>query len=487
MKKILALVIALAMVLLTVGAAMADDDPAVVVTINPNTPANAGASTTAPTYTYYVMMKASVGTGTATSYYVDSANSALATALDGLSITKNDESVDLFTVTLSADGTRYNVVPAEGLTDADGPAIATALQTIKSNAIATGTATNNTIGLDYDAYILVESSLGTKLAANTVVTRTIIEKNEYPGNTKTEDKTDVSLGEVVTYTVTVNIPANAANLPIKVVDTITNGLTMNTAITVSGDQNEDTDARITSLTFAQTGTIAADASADPAVKAATIYEATIPAATVYANRNNTLTLEYTATVNANAIVNDPEVNKAHIEYDNFKSVDVDVEVITHGFTVRKIDGANVTEGMTDAQKLALTALAGAEFSLWTESTGGSQIKVVSDGTDLYKVDPTATTSAVLQGGEFTIRGLAAGTYYLQEDKAPDGYNKLTNRIPVAASASTSPVGVDYAIENNAGTTLPSTGGIGTTIFYIVGGLLVIGAAVILVARRKSHE
>jgi LPXTG-motif cell wall-anchored protein len=47
--------------------------------------------------------------------------------------------------------------------------------------------------------------------------------------------------------------------------------------------------------------------------------------------------------------------------------------------------------------------------------------------------------------------------------------------------------VEVTVVNKAGTELPSTGGIGTTIFYVVGGLLVIGAAVILIARRKVSE
>ena len=101
-------------------------------------------------------------------------------------------------------------------------------------------------------------------------------------------------------------------------------------------------------------------------------------------------------------------------------------------------------------------------------------------------------------------GLGAGTYLLTEEVAPNGYNKLTNPITIVIAANptlngpnwtvtkdgtalTAPTGI-YAleVENNMGATLPGTGGIGTTIFYIVGGALILGALILLITKKRMH-
>ena len=73
------------------------------------------------------------------------------------------------------------------------------------------------------------------------------------------------------------------------------------------------------------------------------------------------------------------------------------------------------------------------------------------------------------------------TYYLEETKSPEGYNLLDKEKEVALGTTTS---ID--VVNEAGSILPSTGGIGTTIFYIIGGVLVVGAGVVLVTRRRMN-
>lgn len=115
-----------------------------------------------------------------------------------------------------------------------------------------------------------------------------------------------------------------------------------------------------------------------------------------------------------------------------------------------------------------------------------------------------------QNGVITFTGLGAGTYTITELVAPDGYNKLTTPITVVISATvpeeivegsekvtwTATVNgtsatvnngvVEYTVENNAGSTLPETGGMGTTLFYIVGGIMVAAAAVLLVTKRRMN-
>ena len=82
-----------------------------------------------------------------------------------------------------------------------------------------------------------------------------------------------------------------------------------------------------------------------------------------------------------------------------------------------------------------------------------------------------------------IRGLAPGTYYLEETTVPNGYNKLTERTPVTIATGAT-AAVEVIVVNNAGSELPSTGGMGTTLFYVIGGLLMVSAAVLLITKKK---
>ena len=136
-----------------------------------------------------------------------------------------------------------------------------------------------------------------------------------------------------------------------------------------------------------------------------------------------------------------------------------------------------------------------------------------DGTITYPAGTTLTSGA---DGKFVIAGLDAGSYYLRETKAPAGYNLLKNDISVTitatldksennpaltelklsvkddktgAEATESNGSVDTGIVatnvvNNSGTELPSTGGMGTTIFYVLGSILVIGAVVLLITKKR---
>ncbi len=439
-KKIWAVALAVVMVLAMTVTAMA----ATTVTINPQTPSGA---TNIPTYTYYVMMKASVSTA-GTAYYVE--NETLANALNGLKV----EEEDLFKVTKASGAERWNVV-ING--DFNGEQIAAALQTIKSNAITTGTATDNVITLDYDGYILIESSLGTKLVVDTVTTKAINEKNTYPSIEKTEDRQNAEIGQKVTYTIKVTIPATVEEKNIKVVDTISDGLTLKTAITA--------DSGITGLEWS--------------LRDDGKYEVTIPATTVKANAGNTITLTYTATVNEKAVVNEPERNKAHLEYDNFVSAETtEVTVKTFGFELAKVNGSR-------------DALAGVKFTL--TNAANEYYTVPSDANNVDEDRFVQEKSEVVTdaNGKVIFAGLAEGTYTLTEIETLTGYNILTSSITVTIDANGNATfegaegeGNVVTVVNNTGSTLPSTGGIGTTMFYVIGAILVLGAGVLLVTRRR---
>ena len=126
----------------------------------------------------------------------------------------------------------------------------------------------------------------------------------------------------------------------------------------------------------------------------------------------------------------------------------------------------------------------------------AKVTDTAEQTKMQKVTASGTTDA---NGLITFEGLGAGTYYITELKAKSGYNLLTAPITVTITAAPSATGcswtvstnakfendmVKLTVENNKGSVLPITGGIGTTIFYVIGGLLVCGAVVMAITKKK---
>lgn len=143
---------------------------------------------------------------------------------------------------------------------------------------------------------------------------------------------------------------------------------------------------------------------------------------------------------------------------------------------------------------AKTKLTGATFKLYDAQTGGHQISVTLDPDGNYVVDPNGSASTLIEvtregetgdaASQATIKGLKENTvYYLEEITAPAGYTLPSSRIALKATNATTAL-QDQDVTNTKGTELPSTGGIGTTIFYVLGAALVIGAGVVLVTRRR---
>lgn len=220
--------------------------------------------------------------------------------------------------------------------------------------------------------------------------------------------------------------------------------------------------------------------------------------------NDKIYVTYTAMLNSKAFIginnNDASgnTNATKITYgaNNKESVESKTQTYTYQIPVFKYTG------------IGKTPLAGATFSLFTTEMEGDAIKLVQrTGTQEYRLaiqgetgEKEVTEITTTDTGRFSIQGLKPGNYWLEETAAPKGYNKLKKRIKIAVGAhgaitidgnynadgtvSGGNLEAEVGVENKTGTVLPSTGGAGTTMIYLVGAVLVLGSGVVLVTKRR---
>ena len=227
--------------------------------------------------------------------------------------------------------------------------------------------------------------------------------------------------------------------------------------------------------------------------------------------NDMIMVEYTATINENAVIGSAgNPNETILEYNNKYTKKSTTKTYVWEMGVHKY---TTTDENPDH------ALANAEFRLYKKDGGTikyavlKQINAGSATADAeYKLtnwtDTEASAIKVLTpaNGNIKFDGLDAGTYYLEETTAPMGYNKLDSAIeftvthknmPTNAASSDATCTVEYnsqtavddviKVMNNRGTTLPGTGGIGTTIFYVIGGGLMVAAAILLITKKRMEN
>lgn len=234
---------------------------------------------------------------------------------------------------------------------------------------------------------------------------------------------------------------------------------------------------------------------------------------------NTLYTYYTGILNENAkVYNDgKQDNKAYLEYSNnphgTTTNSTPVKVVydwTFKMGVKKVDGADGTP-LTDA-KFVLSKEKNCDLGAIGDDGQPTKtenlIKLIKNSDGSYTVAPAGYTGHVVNvmtAGDITINGLDDATvYYLYETKAPAGYNRLTAAVRFEITATYNDAGdnctnvtatvnndvqpsVGVDVRNNKGSTLPSTGGIGTTIFYVIGGGLMAVAAVLLVTKKRMNN
>lgn len=316
-----------------------------------------------------------------------------------------------------------------------------------------------------DGYWLITSTLGTIAMTETTPDKaavTVNEKNHEDNIIKQvqEDSTttwatdnDAQIGDVVNYQVTITLVPGTRNVVFH--DVMDPGLTYLDDAAIEGltDGNEYTLGKTGDDTF----TITFD-------------EDYINSLTGTAE----LKLTYTAVLNKDAIVNGeivPQTNKGVLNYGDKSSVEQNTETTTHSFTVKKHNSAD-------------ELLEGAVFEL---KKNGTVLSLTKIDEYTYMVDPNGTEVAFTTKADkvITILGVDSDSdYTLNETEQPDGYNILTSEVEVEVNKTNS---FEADVLNQSGSELPSTGGMGTTLFYIAGTILVATAGILLVSRRRMSE
>lgn len=203
----------------------------------------------------------------------------------------------------------------------------------------------------------------------------------------------------------------------------------------------------------------------------------------------------TSTANLGSVMDQKNNNKAEFKYnDKISTGEKEKEVYSGKITIDKVEA--VKPGETPKK------LEGAKFVVIDKASkdteGVKYLKYDATANDgkgafswLEKKDAAqATVYTTDVNGAAEISGLAAGTYYLLEIEAPQGYNVLTDAQPVTLTKGVDDDKVDHLlmtaqVANNKGTILPSTGGMGTVAFAVVGLIVMAGAAITLIIKKRA--
>ena len=209
------------------------------------------------------------------------------------------------------------------------------------------------------------------------------------------------------------------------------------------------------------------------------------------NADTDIVINYTAKLTSDAVAGTGYVNETWLDYgDNQHTEHDSTTTYTWKLPIYKYHKDGETK----------KPLADAEFILYK---GSEESKVYAQVTNKKLTGWTSTESEATKlvsdaEGKIAVEGLDADTYYLEETKAPGGYNKLAGPVKVVISHAVTDEGAQMThtlkqdatnvgrveIENKSGTELPETGGIGTTIFYVLGSILFIGAVVLLITKKR---
>lgn len=374
---------------------------------------------------------------------------------------------------------------------------------IKTTAVPP--ATDNTAGGVHTRYILQVVGDVTIKHKGTVPS---VEKKIVESESSKVDSTDVNIGDTVTFELKATLPSDYTLFKTYTVtfhDTMSAGLTLNNTSFVVKVDNTAIDARLYNIVT--TG-----------LEDGCTFEVVMPdVKDTNATNNSVITVIYTAVLNSNADIGNPgNPNDVYLEYSNNpneeqdgepetgKTPEDEVVVFTYELDVTKVDGVENTITLKNA-KFSLLSEDGQKIAKFDDNSkivSWENIADVAADNGVYPAEYTLTTG---DNGIIKIIGLDAGTYQLKETVAPAGYNLPEEAFTVVITATTSIDGitelsatinteaatadkdsgtVSGTIENNSGATLPETGGMGTTLFYIVGAAMVLAAVVLLVTKKR---
>ena len=392
---------------------------------------------------------------------------------------------------------------------ADAPAFAAAaIQFAEANKIAYDgqmKATSATVIFERLplGYYLVQSDLGVLCSLDTTLPNvTIEEKNSAPSIDKkvqedsndTWDKAnDADLNQVVNFMTTINV---LDGKPVNYIlhDKMSAGLTFRTEdatnLTVKiGDRtlNRGTDY-----------TLVTEGLTDGCTFEVHFIDGKL-------KPNDVVTVSYSALVNENAVIGGTgNSNETRLNYGNDNKTTLGSTTRTYvwgGIEAFKYTMKGETETPLEDAKFVLYKMVGEKKFYAVVNMNNNKITGWTENAHDSKESTKASVFTTPKDGKFSIIGLDADTYYLEEIKAPAGYNALAAPIEVVITAvidEVTHVGTatvtyngsstgEVKIENKTGAELPSTGGIGTTIFYVVGGILVLGAAILLITRKRMSK
>ena len=340
--------------------------------------------------------------------------------------------------------------------------------------LADGKATATDLDLGY--YFVTSTSGALCNLTTTNPNATIHDKNDVPFD-KVDDKTSVEVGETVSYTITGKVPDTTGftTYEYTIADTMSAGLTFqkNVAVTVDG---VTLDAGKYVLNQTDNG-----------------FTLTIKVMELQEKVGKEIKVTYTAVTNDKAVTVISK-NSATLTYSNnptdsestTTTPKYEETVYSAKLVIDKYQKDNKSKKLANA-KFVLKNDEGKyyKYTAATESAA-AQVEWVKNQADATEV--TTDTN-----GAAAFNGLKDGTYKLVETAAPAGYNLLANEVEVtingadATEVDLSSLTATAKVENSTGTTIPETGGIGTTIFYVAGGLLVLGAVILLITKKRMSS